>query len=61
VSSTKPPALAITVLDTAGYERLLKKLARTFALSLRILPASIRPALSLAYMLARACDSFADA
>jgi len=61
VSSTKPPVLALTVLDTAGYERLLKKLARTFALSLRILPASIRPALSLAYMLARASDSIADA
>ena len=50
-----------SVLDTAGYERLLKKLARTFALSLRILPAPIRPALSLAYMLARASDSIADA
>ncbi len=56
-----PPALAIAVLDTAGYERLLKKLARTFALSLRILPTPIRPALSLAYMLARASDSIADA
>lgn len=53
--------MALTVLDTAGYERLLKKLARTFALSLRILPTSIRPALSLAYMLARASDSIADA
>ena len=53
--------MALTLLDTAGYERLLKKLARTFALSLRILPTSIRPALSLAYMLARASDSIADA
>jgi farnesyl-diphosphate farnesyltransferase len=61
LSSTSPPALALTAIDTAGYERLLKKLARTFALSLRILPASIRPALSLAYMLARASDSIADA
>jgi farnesyl-diphosphate farnesyltransferase len=61
VTSQTPPALALTVLDTAGYERLLKKLARTFALSLRILPTSIRPALSLAYMLARASDSIADA
>jgi farnesyl-diphosphate farnesyltransferase len=61
VTSHTPPALALTVLDTAGYERLLKKLARTFALSLRILPTSIRPALSLAYMLARASDSIADA
>ncbi len=61
MTSHTPPALALTVLDTAGYERLLKKLARTFALSLRILPTSIRPALSLAYMLARASDSIADA
>jgi farnesyl-diphosphate farnesyltransferase len=53
--------LSLTILDTAGFERLLKKLARTFALSLRILPASVRPALSLAYMLARASDSIADA
>lgn len=61
VTSRSPSALSLTILDTAGYERLLKKLARTFALSLRILPASIRPALSLAYMLARASDSIADA
>ena len=61
MSSTTPPVVALTVLDTAGYERLLKKLARTFSLSLRILPAPIRPALSLAYMLARASDSIADA
>jgi len=61
VTSRTPSSLSLTILDTAGYERLLKKLARTFALSLRILPASIRPALSLAYMLARASDSIADA
>jgi farnesyl-diphosphate farnesyltransferase len=61
VTPRTPSSLTLTILDTAGYERLLKKLARTFALSLRILPASIRPALSLAYMLARASDSIADA
>ncbi|MFM8364680.1 MAG: squalene/phytoene synthase family protein [Verrucomicrobiota bacterium] len=61
VNSSRPPSLSLTVLDTAGYERLLKKLARTFSLSLRILPPSIRPSLSLAYMLARASDSIADA
>lgn len=61
MTSRTPSSLSLTILDTAGYERLLKKLARTFALSLRILPASIRPALSLAYMLARASDSIADA
>jgi len=61
VNSGQPPSLSLSVLDTAGYERLLKKLARTFSLSLRILPPSIRPSLSLAYMLARASDSIADA
>jgi farnesyl-diphosphate farnesyltransferase len=61
VSLPPPSSLSLTILDTAGFERLLKKLARTFALSLRILPASVRPALSLAYMLARASDSIADA
>lgn len=61
MNSSRPPSLSLTVLDTAGYERLLKKLARTFSLSLRILPPSIRPSLSLAYMLARASDSIADA
>jgi farnesyl-diphosphate farnesyltransferase len=61
VNSSRPPSLSLTVLDTAGYERLLKKLARTFSLSLRILPPALRPSLSLAYMLARASDSIADA
>lgn len=61
MSSIPPSTLSLTILDTAGFERLLKKLARTFALSLRILPASVRPALSLVYMLARASDSIADA
>ena len=61
MSLPPPSSLSLTILDTAGFERLLKKLARTFALSLRILPASVRPALSLAYMLARASDSIADA
>lgn len=61
MNHSPPPSLSQTVLDTAGYERLLKKLARTFSLSLRILPPVLRPSLSLAYMLARASDSIADA
>jgi NitT/TauT family transport system ATP-binding protein len=32
VTSRTPSSLSLTILDTAGYERLLKKLARTFAL-----------------------------
>ncbi len=49
------------LLDTYAFETLLKKAARSFQLSLRILPKSIRPTLSLAYMLARASDTIADA
>lgn len=39
---------------------LLRRVSRTFGLSLRLLPGSVRPALSLAYLLARASDSIAD-
>lgn len=54
------PALPAS-LDTYAFESLVKKAARSFHLSLRILPKSIRPTLTLAYMLARASDSIADA
>lgn len=54
------PVLPAT-LDTYAFEALLKKTARSFQLSLRILPGSIRPTLSLAYLLARASDTIADA
>ena len=40
---------------------LLKRVSRSFFLSLRLLPGSVRPTLSLAYLLARASDSVADA
>jgi farnesyl-diphosphate farnesyltransferase len=53
--------LSLTALDTYAFEALLKRVARSFQLSLRILPSSIRPTLSLAYMLARASDTIADA
>jgi farnesyl-diphosphate farnesyltransferase len=39
---------------------LLKQVSRSFYLTLRILPRSIRPQLSLAYLLARATDTVAD-
>ena len=54
------PALPAS-LDTYAFESLVKKAARSFHLSLRILPKSIRPTLTLAYMLARASDTIADA
>ena len=40
---------------------LLKRVSRSFYLSLRLLPGSVRPTLALAYLLARASDSIADA
>ncbi|TSA34852.1 MAG: hypothetical protein D4R65_05565 [Verrucomicrobiaceae bacterium] len=41
-------------------DRLLERVARSFHLSLRLLPGAVRPTLSLAYLLARASDSIAD-
>jgi farnesyl-diphosphate farnesyltransferase len=40
---------------------LLKRVSRSFYLSLRMLPGCVRPTLGLAYLLARASDSIADA
>ncbi|NQU11996.1 squalene/phytoene synthase family protein [bacterium] len=39
---------------------LLKQVSRSFYLSLRVLPAALRPPISLAYLLARATDTIAD-
>src|SRR5690606_7004113 len=39
---------------------LLKEVSRSFYLTMRILPRSIRPQISLAYLLARATDTIAD-
>jgi farnesyl-diphosphate farnesyltransferase len=39
---------------------LLREVSRSFYLTLRILPASIRPQISVAYLLARASDTIAD-
>ena len=39
---------------------LLKEVSRSFYLTLRVLPAALRPAISLAYLLARASDTIAD-
>src|SRR5207237_3206783 len=39
---------------------LLKEVSRSFYLTLRVLPAEIRPQISLAYLLARATDTIAD-
>src|SRR5436305_3115165 len=39
---------------------LLKEVSRSFYLTLRVLPASVRPQISLAYLLARTTDTIAD-
>jgi len=39
---------------------LLSRVSRSFYLSLRVLPAQVRPQISLAYLLARASDTVAD-
>jgi farnesyl-diphosphate farnesyltransferase len=41
-------------------QELLKQVSRSFYLTLRVLPRSVRPQLSLAYLLARATDTVAD-
>jgi farnesyl-diphosphate farnesyltransferase len=45
---------------TLNRNDLLKNVSRSFYLTLRILPRSIRPQLSLTYLLARATDTVAD-
>jgi farnesyl-diphosphate farnesyltransferase len=45
---------------TAEMNRLLKQVSRSFYLTLRVLPAEIRPQIGLAYLLARATDTIAD-
>ena len=45
---------------TINTDDLLRRVSRSFYLTLRILPRAIRPQLSLAYLLARATDTVAD-
>jgi farnesyl-diphosphate farnesyltransferase len=45
---------------TAEMNRLLEQVSRSFYLTLRVLPAPIRPQIGLAYLLARATDTIAD-
>lgn len=48
-------------MDEGAHNRLLKGVSRSFYLSLRLLPAPMRGAASLAYLLARSSDTLADA
>jgi len=45
---------------TAALQALLKQTSRSFYLTLRVLPAAVRPQIGLAYLLARATDTVAD-
>jgi farnesyl-diphosphate farnesyltransferase len=45
---------------SAALNDLLKNVSRSFYLTLRVLPASVRPQIGLAYLLARATDTVAD-
>jgi len=46
--------------EAESLPALLREVSRSFYLSLRVLPAEIRPQISLAYLLARASDTVAD-
>lgn len=45
---------------TASLNELLKQTSRSFYLTLRVLPAAVRPQIGLAYLLARTTDTIAD-
>ena len=45
---------------TAPLQALLKQTSRSFYLTLRVLPAAVRPQIGLAYLLARTTDTVAD-
>ena len=45
---------------TINADDILRRVSRSFYLTLRVLPRAIRPQLSLAYLLARATDTVAD-
>lgn len=47
-------------MDAEPWKKLLKEVSRSFYLTLRVLPAAIRPQIGLAYLLARATDTIAD-
>ncbi len=54
----QPPALPPALPD---LQLLLRGVSRSFYLSIRLLPAGLRRPVALAYLLARAADSIADA
>jgi farnesyl-diphosphate farnesyltransferase len=55
-----PKHLAMAPTPNDLLTDLLKQVSRSFYLTLRVLPAKIRPQISLAYLLARTTDTIAD-
>jgi farnesyl-diphosphate farnesyltransferase len=53
--------MAVTFSQSAAGTTILKAVSRSFYLSLRLLPSSMRDAAGLAYLLARSSDTIADA
>lgn len=47
-------------MDSLPHNELLRATARSFYLTLRVLPAAIRPQIGFAYLVARAADTIAD-
>jgi farnesyl-diphosphate farnesyltransferase len=47
-------------LETVLLQQVLPRVSRSFYLSLRVLPRSVRPAIGLAYLFCRAADTIAD-
>ena len=47
-------------MSSAALNDLLKKVSRSFYLTLHVLPGTVRPQIGLAYLLARATDTVAD-
>jgi farnesyl-diphosphate farnesyltransferase len=50
----------LRALMAEGFNDLLKATSRSFYLTLRVLPAGVRPQIGLAYLLARTTDTIAD-
>lgn len=50
----------MTAIDGKIFRGLLRQTSRSFYLTLRVLPAAVRPQLELAYLLARTADTIAD-
>ena len=58
--SSSRASLSHTQVMNPALQSLLKQTSRSFYLTLRVLPAAVRPQIGLAYLLARTTDTIAD-